>query len=200
MHVRHVCFSCDQAALWIYQSARLSARPSARHTFFGNVRLIVWSWRFQEWLPLTKVLSMQKIMVRDQRSRPHKSNSSLAVSSHGHPSNFNAIGIRAKKIDNLNPILSMITRPVAAIRFASFIFASTFMTYLFTRATKHKLTSYFGNCVGTNCIYTSLYKLSPYSWSIYAKFLYPVFSIKLTEMLSHLNKMYMKGTPDIFWI
>ena len=58
-------FSCDQAALWMVQSVR----PSARHTFFHYVPIIVSSWNFQELLPMTEVMSMQKVKVKGQGNR-----------------------------------------------------------------------------------------------------------------------------------
>ena len=39
---------------------------------FHNVPLIASSWNFQEWLPLTEMMSMQKVKVRSQRSRSQK--------------------------------------------------------------------------------------------------------------------------------
>ena len=47
---------------------------------FHNVPLIVSSWNFQEWLPMTEVMSMQKVKVRGQRSRSERSWPHLAVS------------------------------------------------------------------------------------------------------------------------
>ena len=51
-------FSCDQAVLWTDPSVRLSH-------LFRSVPVIVSSWNFQEWLPLTKVMSMQKVQVTE---------------------------------------------------------------------------------------------------------------------------------------
>ena len=71
-------FSCDQAALWMVQSVRLSLRPFVRlsvslwHHFHG-VPLIVPSWNFQKLLSLTEVMSMRKVKVRRQRSRSQRS-------------------------------------------------------------------------------------------------------------------------------
>ena len=74
-------FSCDQAALWMVQSVcpyvHLSVRPSH---LFDYVRIIVSSWNFQELLPMTKVMSMQNVKVRGQRSRSQRSWPHLAVS------------------------------------------------------------------------------------------------------------------------
>ena len=78
-------FSCDQAALRtplsvclsVCLSVRLSVRPS--HVF-DNVPVIVSSWNFQESLPLTDVMSVQKVKVRGQRSRSQRSRPNLAIS------------------------------------------------------------------------------------------------------------------------
>ena len=43
--------------------------PSARHTFFHYVPIIVSSWNFQELLPMTEVMSMQKVKVKGQGNR-----------------------------------------------------------------------------------------------------------------------------------
>ena len=67
-------FSCDQAALQMVFSVRLSVRLSH---LFDYVPIIVSLWNFQELLPMTKVRSMQKVKVRGQRSR---SQPNLAVS------------------------------------------------------------------------------------------------------------------------
>ena len=59
-------FSCDQAAL----RTLLSVRPSVRLShFFHNVPVIASSFNFHELLPLTKVISMQK--VKDQGHSGH---------------------------------------------------------------------------------------------------------------------------------
>ena len=76
-----IVFSCDQAALWMVQSVRLSVRPSVRPShLFDYVPIITSSWNFQELLPITKVTSMQKVKVRGQRSRSLRSTANLAVS------------------------------------------------------------------------------------------------------------------------
>ena len=66
----HFIFSCDQAAIWLVQSVHpsvcLSVCPSH---LFHHVPIIVSSWNFQELLPWSKVMSMQKVKVRGQRSR-----------------------------------------------------------------------------------------------------------------------------------
>ena len=66
-------FSCDQAALQMVFSVRLSH-------LFDYVPIIVSSWNFQELLPMTKVRSMQKVKVRGQRSRSQRSQPNVAVS------------------------------------------------------------------------------------------------------------------------
>ena len=76
-----IFFSCDQAALWMVQSVRLSVCPSVRPShLFDYVPIIVSSWNFQELLPMTKVTSMQKVKVRGQRSRSQRSTPNLTVS------------------------------------------------------------------------------------------------------------------------
>ena len=71
-------FSCDQAALWMVFSVRLSVRlsvcPSVRLShLFDYVPIIVSSWNFQELSHWTRVRSMQKVKVRGQRSRSQRS-------------------------------------------------------------------------------------------------------------------------------
>ena len=61
-------FSCDQAALRTLQSVCLSVR--LLH-LFHHVAVIVSSQNFQELLPLTKVISMQKVKVKGQGHRGH---------------------------------------------------------------------------------------------------------------------------------
>ena len=63
-------FSCDQAALWMVFSVRLSVRLSH---LFDYVPIIVSSWNFQELSHWTRVRSMQKVKVRGQRSRSQRS-------------------------------------------------------------------------------------------------------------------------------
>ena len=47
---------------------------------FDYVPIIVSSQNFQELLPMTEVMSMQKVKVRGQRSRPQRSQPNLTVS------------------------------------------------------------------------------------------------------------------------
>ena len=54
-------FSCDQAALQMVFSVRLSVRLSHLFDYF---LIIASSWNFQKLLPMTKVRSMQKVKVR----------------------------------------------------------------------------------------------------------------------------------------
>ena len=76
-NISFVFFSCDQAALQMVFSVRLSVRLSH---LFDYVHIIVSSWNFQELLPMTKVRSMQKVKVRGQRSRSQWSQPNLTVS------------------------------------------------------------------------------------------------------------------------
>ena len=83
--LKELFFSCDQAAIWLVQSVRLSVRPSIRPSvclshLFHHVPIIVSSWNFQELLPWSKVMSVQKVKVRGQRSRSQWSTPNLAVS------------------------------------------------------------------------------------------------------------------------
>ena len=69
-------FSCDQAALWMVQSVRLSVCPSVCPSvclshLFDYVPITLSSWNFQELLPVTKVTSMQKVKVKGQGHRGH---------------------------------------------------------------------------------------------------------------------------------
>ena len=78
-----VFFSCDQAALRTPLSFCLSVRPSVRLSFclsvclfvtpFHYVPVIISSRNFQELLPMTEVMSMQKVKVVVQRSRSQRS-------------------------------------------------------------------------------------------------------------------------------
>ena len=75
-----IVFSCDQAALRTLISVCLSVRLSVRlSNLFDNVLLIVATWNFQELIPFTEVMSMQKVKVRGQRSRSQRSQPHLAV-------------------------------------------------------------------------------------------------------------------------
>ena len=66
----NVIFSCDQAALWMVQSVRPSVCLSH---LFDYVPIIASSQNFQELLPITEVMSMQKLRVIGQRSRSQRS-------------------------------------------------------------------------------------------------------------------------------
>ena len=61
----------------LYEWSCLSVRPSH---LFHYVPLIVSSWNFQELLPMTKVMSMQNVKVRGQRSRSQRSKTNLTIS------------------------------------------------------------------------------------------------------------------------
>ena len=66
---------------WYFPSVRLSVRLSVCLShLFHHVPIIVSSWNFQELLPWSKVMSMQKVKVRSQRTRPQRSTPNLAVS------------------------------------------------------------------------------------------------------------------------
>ena len=80
-----IVFSCDQAALQMVFSVRLSVCPSVCLSvcpshLFDYVPIIVSSWNFQELLPMTDVRSMQKVKVRGQRWRSQRSRPILTVS------------------------------------------------------------------------------------------------------------------------
>ena len=59
---------------------KITVCTSACHTFFHYVPIMVSSWNFQEWLPITEVMSMQKFKVWGQKSRLQRSKPKLAVS------------------------------------------------------------------------------------------------------------------------
>ena len=65
----------------LYEWFSPSVRPSVCLShLFDYVPIIVSSWNFQELLPVTKVTSMQKVMVRGQRSRSQRSQPNLIIS------------------------------------------------------------------------------------------------------------------------
>ena len=65
--------SCDLAALWMVHSVCLSARPPVPPpvclSFSCYVSIIVSTWNFQGLLPLTEVMSIQKVKVKRQGYR-----------------------------------------------------------------------------------------------------------------------------------
>ena len=66
---------------WYFPSVCLSVCPSVCLShLFHHVPIIVSSWNFQELLPWSKVMSMQKFKVKGQRSRSQRSTPNLAVS------------------------------------------------------------------------------------------------------------------------
>ena len=70
---------------WYFPSVCPSVCPSLRLSvclshLFHHVPIIVSSWNFQELLPWSKVMSMQKVKVRGQRSRSQRSRPNLTVS------------------------------------------------------------------------------------------------------------------------
>ena len=62
---------------WFNPSVCPSVCPSH---LFDYVPIIISSWHFQELLPMTKVMSMQKVKVRGQRSRSQRSQTNSTVS------------------------------------------------------------------------------------------------------------------------
>ena len=77
----HFLAATKQLYEWFSPSVRLSVRPSVRPSqLFDYVPIIVSSWHFQELLPMTKVMCMQKVKVRGQRSISQRSWPHLAVS------------------------------------------------------------------------------------------------------------------------
>ena len=76
---KQVCgAACFMAAeIKFSEDVRLSVRLSH---LFHHVPIIVSSWNFQELLTWSKVMSMQKVKVRGQRSRSQRSTPNLAVS------------------------------------------------------------------------------------------------------------------------
>ena len=69
----------------LYECFSLSVRLSVRLSIclshlFNHVPIIVSSWNFQELLPTTEMLPMQKVKVRGQRSRSQRSKPNLVVS------------------------------------------------------------------------------------------------------------------------
>ena len=78
----HIFFSCDQAALLTVLS--LCVCLSICHTFFTMFMSLYYqlSSNFQKLLALTKVMSMRKIKVRDQRSRSQRSKQILSQFGH----------------------------------------------------------------------------------------------------------------------
>ena len=70
-----------QLSDWFSPSVCPSVRPSVCLShLFHHVPIIVSSWNFQELLPWSEVMSMQKVKVRGQRSRSQRSTPNLAVS------------------------------------------------------------------------------------------------------------------------
>ena len=77
MFMNHI-FNCDQAALRTLLSVHLFVRPSVCDTFF-NMFPTLYHHEIVL-LPLTKVVSMQKVKFSDQRSRSPRSKTHLSVS------------------------------------------------------------------------------------------------------------------------
>ena len=73
--------SCPHNVALVGMSVCLSVCPSVCLShLFHHVPIIVSSWNFQELLPWSKVMSMQKVKVKGQRSRSQRSTPNLAVS------------------------------------------------------------------------------------------------------------------------
>ena len=71
----------DWFSLSVCPSVRLSVCLSVRPShLFHHVPIIVSSWNFEELLPWSEMMSMQKVKVRGQRSRSQRSTSKLVVS------------------------------------------------------------------------------------------------------------------------
>ena len=68
-----IVFSWDHTTLRTLLSVRPSVFPSlSLSDLYHNVRLILSSWNFQEFLLLTKVVSMQKVKVQGHKSQNTK--------------------------------------------------------------------------------------------------------------------------------
>ena len=77
----YILAATKQLYKWYFPSVCLSVRLSVRLShIFHHVPIIVSSWNFQELLPWSKVMFMQKVKVRGQRSRSQRSTPNLAVS------------------------------------------------------------------------------------------------------------------------
>ena len=70
-------FNCGWAVLWRVQSVCTSVHLTHLFPYFP---IIVSSWNVQELLPLTEVVSMQKVKIRGQKSRSSRSKPNLADS------------------------------------------------------------------------------------------------------------------------
>ena len=82
-------FSWDQAALRTLLSVPRYVRTYVRTSVclsvclshpFHNIPFILSSWNFQELLPMTKVMAMQKVKIRGQRSRSQEVKTQLSHS------------------------------------------------------------------------------------------------------------------------
>ena len=72
-------FSLKKYCLSFCLSLCLSVCLCLSH-LFHYVPIMVSSWNFQEWLPMTEVMSMKKFKVRGQKSRLQRSRPKLAIS------------------------------------------------------------------------------------------------------------------------
>ena len=85
MRTRYFLAATKQLYEWFSPSVRPSVCPSVRPSvclshLFDYVPIILSSWTFQELLPVTKVMSMQKVKVRGQRSGSQRSQPNFTVS------------------------------------------------------------------------------------------------------------------------
>ena len=80
-HAHQFLAATKQLYKWYFPSVCLSVRLSVCLShLFHHVPIMVSSWNFQELLPWSKVMSMQKVKVRGQRSMSQRSTPNLAVS------------------------------------------------------------------------------------------------------------------------
>ena len=91
----NVIFSCDQAALWLVQSARLSVRPSVRHTFFTMSGNSKFEWKSAIFVPCD--LEIQQMTLENNRA-PHLTYFKLFAFFHSHRSIQTVVTVRKRQI------------------------------------------------------------------------------------------------------